>query len=46
MDKLRKIGEKRAMARHYNTSYGIKIDPQLIERLTEKQLLIKLHTKY
>lgn len=46
MAKLHKISDKRALARYYKVSYGIKIDPLLIERLSEKQLLIKLETKH
>ena len=46
MEKLKDITNKRALAKKYKQKYGIRIDALLIERLTEKQLLIKLETRY
>ena len=44
--KLQSILDRRALAAHYKDNYGIKVDINVIERLTEKQLLIKPETRY
>lgn len=43
--KLQSLLDRRALATHYKEKYGIKVDSRTIERLTEKQLLIKLETR-
>lgn len=42
---MKTIIDKRALAAHYRDNYGINVDLNEIERLTEKQLLIKLETR-
>ena len=37
--------DRRALAAHYLKEYGVKIENDAIERLTEKQLLIMLETR-
>jgi len=44
--KLQNTLARRTLAAHYRDNYGIKVDINTIERLTEKQLLIKLETRY
>ena len=46
MAKLKNILERRTLAHNYKVNYGISIEATEVERLTEKQLLIKLETKY
>ena len=43
--KLQNLVDRRALAAHYLKEYGVKIENDAIERLTEKQLLIMLETR-
>ena len=43
---MQSIIDRRALAAKYRDNYGIRIDPAEIEKLTEKQLLIKLETRW
>ena len=42
---MQNLIDRRALAVHYREKYGIKVDSRTVERLTEKQLLIKLETR-
>ena len=41
----RKLIDRRELAAHYFENYGVRVNNDDIERLTEKQLLIKLETR-
>ena len=43
--KLQSLIDRRELAAHYFENYGIRVNNDDIERLTEKQLLIKLETR-
>lgn len=43
---MQSIIDRRALAAKYRDNYGIRVDPIEIEKLTEKQLLIKLETRW
>ena len=43
--KLQGLVDRRALAALYLKEYGVKIENDAIERLTEKQLLIMLETR-
>ena len=42
---MRALLERRNLAAHYYDNFGIHIDSEDVERLSEKQLLIKLETR-
>ena len=45
-EKLQSLIDRRALAARYLNEFGIRVDNHDIERLTEKQLLIKLETRH
>ena len=45
-DKMQSLVDRRNLAAYYRTNYGICVNSNDVERLTEKQLLIKLETRH
>ena len=43
--RMQSLIDRRSLAAHYKENFGIRVDASDIERLTEKQLLIKLETR-